>query len=580
MLSCSSCEDNYESGSTGSSDVLCSHCFVPREHLAFEKRKTTGIQKPKKKSKLLQTTAVKEPSSFGLNDTLDVGGADSFTSDFIDNDAFVGDSSDQTTELFPRIDEWLCDLSPRRQVLQESGNLVFSQFMTTGFIWAVIDESSGDVLTLYQHVGGYLIQVGNVDNFPVTSRLLTEPLEFGVMVLTEAGVNALLPSVGGLEMFDIAPAWPPKVKSVNFGAIFKLQGQAGSSRAHINSVVRSPVQASFRSPAFPLVDVGGDECDLSEPFVFKDLSTVGTVFQAKYREAGAFRVLCFNIKARWSHLAGSLCSLEAESTWRNVVSLVPPFLHPLTIFSREYLPILLGLRFSLAPSMTFLPRSKKPESFDLLSFAFESEKVVTVDLLLSLLQRLVRFLGSVSNDSQFYDSLFSDIKAVLCPSSTPFSMCTWEPEFVFKWIATKFFAVSVVFGSDRSEVLSKADLLIKLRTVVSFEYCAEQAQYLGSLEYQSRISRLHSASIGAIVSVPCGYVPLVNKVPVSAQWCMQHAKFSMSLAGNPCPLGLACTRLHPVLMRPFSDSQKISLRGLANIIRVPASKDSFLSAIN
>ena len=73
MLSCSSCEDNYESGSTGSSDVLCSHCFVPLEHLAFEKRKTTGIQKPKKKSKLLQTTAVKEPSSFGLNDTLDVG---------------------------------------------------------------------------------------------------------------------------------------------------------------------------------------------------------------------------------------------------------------------------------------------------------------------------------------------------------------------------------------------------------------------------------------------------------------------------------------------------------------------------
>ena len=302
------------------------------------------------------------------------------------------------------------------------------------------------------------------------------------------------------------------------------------------------------------------------------------MYQARYREASAFRVLCFNDSVRWSHLTGVLCSLEAESTWRNVVSLVPSFLHPLSVFTRDCLPVLLAIRFALSPSMTFLPRSKTPDSFDLLSFAFESEKLVTVDLLLACRLRLVRFLGSVSGDLSFYESVFAELKVVLCPSSAPFSMSTWEPEFVFKWLSNKLFAMGVIFGSDKSEALSKVNLLSSFRAAVSFQYSAEQSQYLGSAEYQSRLSRL--ITVSAVVSAPGGSVSPAGRASVSTQWCMQHARFSLNLASVACPLGSACTRLHPFLVRPFSDSNKHSLRNLANIIKVPASRDLFLAAIN
>ena len=39
------------------------------------------------------------------------------------------------------------------------------------------------------------------------SRLLTEPLLFGVLVHTESGVNTLLPEIEGLKILELPPSF-------------------------------------------------------------------------------------------------------------------------------------------------------------------------------------------------------------------------------------------------------------------------------------------------------------------------------------------------------------------------------------
>ena len=154
---------------------------------------------------------------------LDIDGSDSFHREEVAEDGSTA-SFDQLREELPQLDGWLCDLSPHRRDRESSGYFIFSPFMLTGFIWGIVDASSGDVLALFQHAGGYLSRVGHVERFPAVSRLLTEPLEFGVLVLTESGVNTFLPEIGGLENFEVPPTWPPKVKAMDLNSIFKSGG--------------------------------------------------------------------------------------------------------------------------------------------------------------------------------------------------------------------------------------------------------------------------------------------------------------------------------------------------------------------
>ena len=161
----------------------------------------------------------------------------------------------------------------------------------------------------------------------------------------------------------------------------------------------------------------------------------------------------------------------------------------------------------------------------------------------------------------------------MCPSSAQWSMSGWAPAYVFNWLSQRLFTLGCVFGAAESLVLSKEALKSKLRSVLVFSFGEEQASYLASSEYCSFFHR-HS-------SVPAAGATFVaaNKVPLPAQWCMQHARFSMGLNPSPCSVGATCIRLHPVLTRPFTDAQKASLRVLANIFKDKVQKDIFLAAV-
>ena len=158
-------------------------------------------------------------------------------------------------------------------------------------------------------------------------------------------------------------------------------------------------------------------------------------------------------------------------------------------------------------------------------------------------------------------------------------MSDWAPEYVFRWLSQRLFGFGCVFGETGSESCSKVVLSSKLRVVLSFHFGDELSSYLASSEYGSFFS-LRAGVVNRVVNPALGNVSSpVAKVPLAAQWCMQHAKFVLGLFSQPCAAGNACGRLHPALTRPFSDSVKYSLRGLANIIKVPAQKDVFLAAI-
>jgi hypothetical protein len=242
--------------------------------------------------------------------------------------------------------------------------------------------------------------------------------------------------------------------------------------------------------------------------------------------------------------------------------------------------MLLNLRFALSPSLvSVFPRPKKVDFVDLLSFSFESEQILTVVSLRELVLRLVKSLGSIAGDKGFYSSVFSKWIDVLCPSSFPLTMSSWAPEYVFRWLSQKLFNVASLFGATASISYSKEEIRSNLGVIVDFQFGTELAFYLASIEYRAFSSRLSAVISGSVAPVVGSLGSPSLKVPVSSQWCMQHARFSLGLNLQPCLGGPTCARLHPVLTRPFTDLQKSSLRSLSNIIQSPAQKNLFLAAI-
>ena len=167
--SCVQCETDFVVGSSGSSESLCSECFVipfSEEPSLKQKRKANSTSKSKKKSdKRKRSAKVSNKNKVSSTTTspglgynageygLDEHGVDSFQLDGSDNEDYGAVSSAQ--EL-PMLDEWLCDLSSFRKVREGSGDFMFSSFLLTGFIWAVIEVSTGNVVALFQLVAIYL----------------------------------------------------------------------------------------------------------------------------------------------------------------------------------------------------------------------------------------------------------------------------------------------------------------------------------------------------------------------------------------------------------------------------------------
>jgi hypothetical protein len=75
-------------------------------------------------------------------------------------DGFVdGDSGGSLDRDEVVLDYWLSDIKSFRQSHVDTGNFSFSEFLSYGFIFAILDAVSGAVLTLYQHAKLVLLKV-------------------------------------------------------------------------------------------------------------------------------------------------------------------------------------------------------------------------------------------------------------------------------------------------------------------------------------------------------------------------------------------------------------------------------------
>ena len=146
---------------------------------------------------------------------------------------------------------------------------------------------------------------------------------FGVLVLTEVGVRALLPYIGGKGNCIIAPTWPKPVESMNFESVFSLKPV-------------KPISFPEWGKEFRQIETQGDTdfeevLGLENEPSLKDLGVMGHGAQLRYVESRAFRALCFNNPTLWAEIAGTSCLLESSLTIRAVRRSVPVGLRELQL---------------------------------------------------------------------------------------------------------------------------------------------------------------------------------------------------------------------------------------------------------
>jgi len=196
------------------------------------------------------------------------------------------------------------------------------------------------------------------------------------------------------------------------------------------------------------------EPSVRESFL-RDLSIMGPGSQVRYDEARAFRSLCFNDPDKWKSLAGSFCALDALSTARNVIMLIPEGLRSLPAFSSFMLSSLLYGQFGVVKfDLRFLGVGKKNDPFHLGLLLFPGEALYKVHNIREVLQRFVIVLGSIFGDEEFYRSLFEELMGILCSSRHPVSMSSWSTAYVFKWVSQKLFSFGYHLGQEKSSHLS------------------------------------------------------------------------------------------------------------------------------
>lgn len=346
-----------------------------------------------------------------------------------------------------------------------------------------------------------------------------------------------------------------------------------------------------------------------EPFL-RDLAVMGPSSQLRYDEARAFRTLCFNDPERWTNLAGRYCALEAVSTARNVLMLVPEGLQTLPAFSALNLTSLLHGQFGVVKfAVRFAVGGKKNDPFHLGLLLTSEEAFFKVHNVREVLQRFVIILGSIFGDELFYRNLFEDLLNILCSSRHPISMSSWSTAYVFKWLSQKLFKFGYHLGQEKSSFFSKNKLFRVLKKELDFTFSVEQGMYLMSEEFKSwnspRVAAQprpfnHPTTVPARpfanlspppgptlgtrgLSNPLNFSVSANPLtPKDQQWCLPHASHALGVSVNPCKgdlRGGPCNRVHPVLTRPLSDPQKTKLTSLAEVIRKPDFKSKFLAAI-
>ena len=200
-----------------------------------------------------------------------------------------------------------------------------------------------------------------MEGFPLISRLLHEPLSFGVLVLSETGVLALMAKAGGSVNCEVPPAWPVKSVPINFCDIFNKKSTGKAVSKHKMASAKTLVS---------VIDVDGSDdgeeaVAVPENFV-RDLATMGFNQQIRYDEARAFRVLCFNDSEIWAKVSTASCALDSQITTRSVRGLLPMSFLDLPAFVGFSLSALLHGSFDIVKfSVKFsaVAKKRRPISF-------------------------------------------------------------------------------------------------------------------------------------------------------------------------------------------------------------------------
>jgi hypothetical protein len=446
---------------------------MPPKRKSVPKSNVVSAQKPSKRRPTQKAAAAKAEQLakasakadrvianqvFGLSDDEEDGTFEDEVQEVGFDNAGAQDEEVDFAGQRPCIDWLVVDAFQFGDKFLRNPDFVILPNFSLGQVFALLNPD-GDIETLYQHVGEFLREVsmpGVVSEYLSEASLLINH-QFAIVVFSVVGVQWLLTQCH-VSSFSIKPV----------GAVLpKVQSEVKKTRSVRPSFSGLFGGVSDANPSEQAFDFGAEEdvSGSSDAFVFRGLSSFGAQTQRNFREASAFRVLCFNDRTRWVPLAGDLCSLDAQSTWRSIVMELPESFRVLPIFSPDSLPLLLNMRFALSPSMVGgFPRPKKLDFVDLLSFSFEAEQISSVASLRELLLRLVKSLDSIAGDKGFYASVFSEWFDVLCPSSFPLTMSSWAPEYVFRWLSQRLFNVSSWFWGNRFAFLLEGENQVSFKS--------------------------------------------------------------------------------------------------------------------
>ena len=507
-----------------------------------------------------------------------------------DSPASLGRGDDA---MFPRIDRWLVDVRPFKVSFLKSKMFVSTRALEFGWLVGIF-SGSGEILTMYQHGGNWLTHVGVSSEFPDLAQIPISPAS-GFLVLSELGVRTMLSRLK-LDSLCAEPTWPLETSFIDFNSVFGVaelssgvSSDAGDPRRHFRELFESE---SFGPSAF-----------------LKDVSTLGQSSQSKFTESRPLRVMCGNLVVRWKALAGEFCQIDASSTLKNALFLVPEPLKLLPVCGPIRLAELLLANFvTVKFALQYPSPPKKGEGSHLGFFLFPYESFRSVAFCKKALDRLVRLLGSIFSDVDFWRSVFeriSDVLSDVCERN----MASWDVAYVFNWLNLKLFNLGHFLVQESSTVLSRVELLVELGVLLAFSFPEEQSLFLGSLslgrqppaksssapkggsQFPPRFPQAVSSSLQPAVAslthpsggqsryhVPAGAA--ASSAPPD-KWCINHVAHCIGARASPCsgtPSG-ACPWAHPVVPLPLSVPHKEALKNLAQSIKPSAFKSKFLSLI-
>ena len=492
-------------------------------------------------------------------------------------------------DLFPSLDRWLVDVSPFKNSFVKSAMFVATRVLEFGWILAIV-SSSGEILTMYQHGGNWMSHVGVSIEFPELVRVPLAPLS-GFLVLSELGVGQMVSKLN----LCTDPAWPSPSSFIDFNAVLGVSGVSSGS-----------------SPAFPTPGRHFQSLFEQENFgpsvsLLKDVSSLGHASQSRFAESRPFRVLCGNDAARWKTLAGEFCSLEASSTLKNVLFLVPEPLKLLLVCGPVRLADFLSANFvTVKFALQFAAVPKKGEGIHLGFFLYAFESFRTVSFCKKALDRLIKLLGLIFSDVDFFRSVFERVSEVLSDVSER-NMTSWDVAYVFNWINLKLFKLGHYLVQESSSFRSKSEIYNDLLSVLAFSFPEEQSLFLGSaLGRQPLTKPLVALKNGvqfpsrspqttlALPFVPSHVQPLGGQSRFHAssssssvvhppdKWCINHVAHCVGARAMPCagpPSGGTCSWSHPSVPLPLSAQHKDALKNLAQSIKPSPFKSKFLSLI-